>query len=144
MRISVKREGSELRVAAAELAHECADVGLSWQGLRRASYARAVPDREEVAMPVVLVFEGVTQEQYEESVRKLTGGKERMESPADWPVPGLLAHIPGQGEKGFRVVDVWESQEALDAFAARLMPILEEIGVQGTPEVYPAHTYVSA
>jgi len=62
-------------------------------------------------VPVVLVFEGVTQEQYEESVRKLTGGKERVESPADWPVPGLLAHIPGQGEKGFRVVDVWESQE---------------------------------
>ena len=95
-------------------------------------------------MPVVLVFEGVTQEQYEESVRKLTGGKERMESPADWPVPGLLAHIPGQGQKGFRVVDVWESQEALDAFSAKLMPIHEEIGVQGTPEVYPAHTYVSA
>ena len=51
-------------------------------------------------MPVVLVHEGVTQEQYEESVRKLAG-KERMESPADWPVPGLLAHIPGQGEKAF-------------------------------------------
>jgi hypothetical protein len=106
------------------------------------SYARAVPD-EEVVVPVVLVHEGVTQEQYEESVRKLAG-KERMESPADWPVPGLLAHIPGQGEKGFRVVDVWESQEAVDAFAAKLTPILEEIGVQGRPEVYPAHTYVSA
>jgi hypothetical protein len=72
-------------------------------------------------------------------VRRLTG-KERMESPADWPVPGLLAHIPGQGEKGFRVVDVRESQEAVDAFAAKLIPVLEEIGVQGRPEVYSAHT----
>jgi hypothetical protein len=96
-----------------------------------------VPEREEGAVPVVHVHEGVTQEQYEESVRRLAG-KERMESPADWPVPGLLAHIPGQGEKGFRVVDVWESQEA-DAFSAQLMPILEEIGVQGRPEVYPTH-----
>jgi hypothetical protein len=113
-------------------------------GPQAASYARAVPEREEVTVPVVLVHEGVTQEQYDESVRKLTRGKERMESPADWPVPGLLAHIPGRGEKGFRVVDVWESQEALDAFAAKLMPILEEIGVQGRPEVYPAHTCVSA
>jgi hypothetical protein len=95
-------------------------------------------------VPVVLVHEGLTQEQYEESVRRLTGGKERMESPADWPAPGLLAHIPGQGEKGFRVVDVWESQEALDAFAAKLLPILEEIGVEGRPDIYPAHTYVSA
>jgi hypothetical protein len=94
-------------------------------------------------MPVVLVFEGVSQEQYEESVRKLAG-KERMESPADWPVEGLLAHIPGQGPKGFRVVDVWESQEALDHFAEVLMPVLQEIGVQGQPEIYPAHTYVSA
>jgi hypothetical protein len=94
-------------------------------------------------VPVVLVFEGVTQDQYEETVRKLAG-KERMESPADWPVPGLLAHIPGQGEKGFRVVDVWESQDAVDAFGAKLMPMLAEMGVQGRPEMYEAHTYVSA
>jgi hypothetical protein len=104
---------------------------------------RAVPEREEVAVPVVAVFEGLTQEQYEVSVRKLTG-KERVESPADWPVPGLLAHIAGQGEGAFRVVDVWESQQALDAFAAELMPILGEAGVQGQPEVYSAHSFVSA
>ena len=95
-------------------------------------------------MPVVAVFQGVSQEQYEEFVRKLTGGKERMESPADWPVEGLLAHITGQGESGFRVVDVWESEEAFARFGESLMPILQEIGVQGRPEVYPAHTYVSA
>ena len=95
-------------------------------------------------MPVVLVHEGITQEQYEESVRKLTGGQNRMTSPSQWPVEGLLAHITGQGERGFRVVDVWESQEAVDRFAAELMPILDEIGVQGQPEVYAAHTYVSA
>jgi hypothetical protein len=95
-------------------------------------------------VPVVLVHEGVTQEQYEESIRRLTGGKNRMESPADWPVEGLLAHIPGQGEKGFRVVDVWESEDALNSFAEKLMPILQDIGVQGQPEIYPAHTYVSA
>jgi hypothetical protein len=108
-----------------------------------ASYAGAVLEQEEVAMPVVLFHEGITKEQYEESVRRLTG-KERMESPADWPVPGLLAHIPGETEKGFRVVDVWESQEAADAFGAKLMPVLKEIGVQGSPEMYEAHTYVSA
>ena len=95
-------------------------------------------------MPVVLVFEGVTQEQYEESVRRLSGGKSRMESPADWPVEGLLAHIAGQGEKTFRVVDVWESESALESFAAKLTPILQDIGVQGQPEIYPAHSYVSA
>jgi hypothetical protein len=93
--------------------------------------------------PVVLVHEGMTQTQYEESVRKLTG-KERMESADDWPVPGLISHTTGQGPKGFRVIDVWESQEAVDAFGAQLMPMLDEIGVQEEPQIFPAHTHVSA
>jgi hypothetical protein len=42
-------------------------------------------------MAVVLIHQGpsVTKERYEETVRKLTDGKSRMESPSDWPVPGL-------------------------------------------------------
>jgi hypothetical protein len=82
--------------------------------------------------------------QYEESVRKLTGGKTRVESPADWPVEGLLAHIAGQGPNGFRVVDVWESEDAFRRFGETLIPILKDIGVQSEPEVYPTHTFVSA
>ena len=57
---------------------------------------------------------------------------------------GLLAHIAGRGENGFRVVDVWESQEALDNFAAHPMPVLNEIGTEANPEIHPAHTFVSA
>jgi len=95
---------------------------------------------------VVAVFQSpsLTQERYEESVRRLSGGKSRMDSPADWPVEGLLAHISGQGASGFRVVDVWESEDAFRRFGETLMPILQEIGVEGQPEVYPAHTFVSA
>ncbi len=95
-------------------------------------------------MPVVAVFQGLTQEQYEKTVDKVSGGKSRMESPSDWPVEGLLAHVTGQGETGFRVVDVWESEEAFNRFGETLLPILKEIGVEGRPEVYPAHTFVSA
>lgn len=95
-------------------------------------------------MPVVLISPpGFTREQYEESVRKLTGGKGPLSSVADWPVKGLLAHIAGEGPNGFRVVDVWESREALDSFGARLMPIFAEIGVKGEPEIYETHTFVS-
>ena len=95
-------------------------------------------------MPVVAVFQGLTQEQYEKTVDKVSGGKSRMESSSDWPVEGLLAHVTGQGETGFRVVDVWESEEAFNRFGETLLPILKEIGVEGRPEVYPAHTFVSA
>ena len=96
-------------------------------------------------MPVVAVFEGptFTQERYEESVRRVTDGKDRLESPADWPVEGLLAHVAGEGASGFRVIDVWESEEAFGRFGETLVPILREVGVEGDPEVYPSHTFVS-
>jgi len=96
-------------------------------------------------MAVVGVFQSptLTQEQYDETIRRLTGGKDRMESPSDWPVPGLLVHIAGQGDSGFRVVDVWESQEAFDSFGEKLMPVLQELGIEVRPEIYQAHAFVS-
>lgn len=57
---------------------------------------------------------------------------------------GLLAHIAGQADSGFRVIDVWESEEAFGRFGEVLVPILRELGVEGRPEVYPAHTFVTA
>jgi hypothetical protein len=97
-------------------------------------------------MAVVIVHQGptLTQEKYDEVVRRFTGGRGRMESPSDWPVGGLLVHAAGQGEQGFRVVDVWESEEASQRFGDVLIPILQEIGVTDEPEVYPAQAFVSA
>ena len=98
-------------------------------------------------MTIVAVFQSpdLTREKYEAIVRKLTGGKRsRMESVADWPVKGLLVHAAGQAEKGFRVVDVWESEEAFRKFGEKLTPILKEVGVEGAPDLYPTHAFVSA
>ena len=103
--------------------------------------------REEVSMPIVAVFQSptLTQQKYEETVRKLTGGKHsRMESTADWPVEGILVHVAGQTENGFRVVDVWKTEDAFRRFGDKLMPILKEVGVEGAPEVYQAHAFVTA
>jgi hypothetical protein len=50
----------------------------------------------------------------------------------------------GQGDSGFRVVDVWESEEACRQFGEVLAPILQEVGIDDPPELYPAHTFVSA
>jgi hypothetical protein len=47
---------------------------------------------------------GPTQDTYEEAVRRVSGGKEQVESPSDWPVEGLLAHVAGEAPSGFRVV----------------------------------------
>jgi hypothetical protein len=98
-------------------------------------------------MAVVLVHQGpsFTQERYEELVRRLTDGrKDSMDSPADWPVEGLLVHAAGQGKSGFRVVDVWETEDACNRFGEILGPHLQEVGITDQPELYPAHTFVSA
>lgn len=96
-------------------------------------------------MTVIAVFEDptLTKESYEESIRKLAG-KEKAESPADWPVNGLVAHIAGDTGSGFRVVDVWASEEAFGRFAEALKPVMQEIGIEGEPQVYAAHTIVTA
>jgi len=95
---------------------------------------------------VILVHQGagLTQEMYEAAVRRITGGKDRAESPSDWPVEGLLVHAAGQGPNGFRVVDVWESEEAARQFGEMLAPIMQELNIPVEPEVYPAHTLVTA
>jgi hypothetical protein len=95
-------------------------------------------------MPVVAVFEGVTQEQYEQVVSRITDGKTRMESPSDWPVAGVLAHAAGQGANGFRVIDVWESEDAFNSFGETLIPILQELSVDVEPEVYEALAFLTA
>jgi hypothetical protein len=98
-------------------------------------------------MPIIAVFQNstLTRESYEKVCRKLTGGtRSRMESTADWPVDGMLAHVAGQTAKGFRVVDVWASPEAFQRFGDMLIPIMQELGVEGEPEVYEAHSFVSA
>jgi quinol monooxygenase YgiN len=52
-------------------------------------------------------------------------------------VDGCLVHSAGEGPNGFRVVDIWESQEALDSFTNdKLMPAMQEAGMgdmTGTP-----------
>lgn len=96
-------------------------------------------------MAVVIVHQGpgLTRESYEEAVRRLTG-KARLESPADWPVEGVLVHTAGDAEGGFRIVDVWESEEAVQRFGETLMPVMQELGIEAPLEIYPAHTFVSA
>jgi hypothetical protein len=100
---------------------------------------------KELAMAVVLIHQGptVTAENYRATVQKLAG-KDKMESVSDWPVAGILSHAAGESPSGFRVVDVWESQEACDAFGQHLGPILEEVGITDPPEMYPAETFVSS
>jgi hypothetical protein len=78
----------------------------------------------------------LTAAQYDESIRKL-------EESGDFPPDGLDYHVCFGTDGNLRVSEIWDSQEQLDAFGERLMPILSEIGIEpGTPEVMEIHNIV--
>jgi hypothetical protein len=82
----------------------------------------------------------LTRERYEEVVRRLTGGKRRIESSSDLPFEGLLVHAAGDGPNGFCVFDVFESEDAVEAFRSALGSIPEDAGIAEPPRFFPAHT----
>jgi hypothetical protein len=84
----------------------------------------------------------LTQEKYEEVVRRLTG-KSRIKSPSDLPFDGLLVHAAGPGPNGFCVFDVFESEEAVERFRAAMGTIPQEVGIEEPPYFFPAHTAMS-
>ncbi len=78
----------------------------------------------------------LTAAQYDESIRKLeeTGG---------FPPDGLDYHVCFGTDGSLRVSEIWDSQEQLDAFGERLMPVLSEVGIEpGEPEVMEIHNIV--
>jgi hypothetical protein len=105
-----------------------------------------VPASGKATTPILGIHHlpSLTRERYEEVVRRLTSGKSRLESPADVGVGGLLVHVAGQGADGFWIVDIWESQEAVDRFKEVIGPIAREAGIEEPMKTYAVHTFVSA
>lgn len=85
----------------------------------------------------------LTQERYEEVVRRLTNGKRRLESTSDLPFDGLIVHVAGHGKKGFCVVDVFASEEAVEAFNEAMVSIPREVGIEQPPDFFPVHTFIA-
>ena len=97
-----------------------------------------IPDIKEPVVSILVRFapESLTAEQYDTVVRRL---EDEGISPAD----GLDYEVCFGSGDNMRVSLVFDSQEHLDAFAARLMPILAEYGIDpGQPEVLPVHNTI--
>ena len=86
----------------------------------------------------------LTQERYEEVVRRVTGGKSHFDSTADVPFEGLLVHAAGESPHGFVVIDVFESEEAVARFNEAMGTMPREIGIEEPPEFFAASTFVSS
>jgi hypothetical protein len=92
-------------------------------------------------MAVVMRMEWpeVTTEQYE-ATRELVGWEREVPE-------GAIFHIAFFDDGGFKVVDLWESEEDFQRFADnRLNPGIAQIGIDGEPKVTfaPAHRVFDA
>ena len=95
-----------------------------------------------MAICAVFEFPGMTRENYDEGTRQMNDGRP-LRSLADWPAPGLLSHVAGPTADGWFVVDVWESEEALQRFGEILGPIVAKMGFTPTPpRIIPVHNLV--
>jgi len=99
----------------------------------------------------VAIFQGqgLTQDAHDAAMEEVSG-RSRPESPSDRPVEGLLVHIAGQTETGFRILDVWASPGATAEWQRQITPELDKAGIlvegdDGRPvETYPVHALVGA
>ncbi len=79
----------------------------------------------------------MTIEQYDETIS-------RLEKSGDWLPEGLDFHVAFRSNGNFRVSEIWDSREELDAFAEKLMPLLKDVGIElrGDPEMLEIHNIV--
>jgi hypothetical protein len=90
-----------------------------------------------MALAFLFTPPSMTAEQYDEVIRQLeTAG-------AGTPA-GRRYHVCFGTGAHLRVLDVWESQEAFNAFGPTLMPILQQVGVDpGQPEIAEVHNEIA-
>ena len=88
-------------------------------------------------MSVVIRYSpaGLSKETYD-------GASEHVaEAAGAWPPEGLDMHVCFGADGDLRVSEIWDSEEQWRGFAEKLMPALQEAGVQmgSEPEVYEVH-----
>jgi hypothetical protein len=88
-------------------------------------------------MAIVALFEvdGADSSKYDEVIRRLTEIGQRVPD-------GQLYHICYGDRQSLQVIDVFESQAKLDAFGAKLMPILEEMGIKANPTIFEVYNII--
>jgi hypothetical protein len=78
----------------------------------------------------------LTSSDYDETISKLEGQ-------GDFPPDGLDLHVCFGSDGSLKVSEIWDSQEKFEAFGERLMPVLEDAGIEpGQPEVIEIHNMI--
>ena len=98
----------------------------------------AVKDRTTRVLARFTAGPGVTTEKYDETIKRLKA------SGAQWPPEGLAYHVAFSSGGSFRVSEIWDSREQFDVFGKRLMPVLNDLGIElsGEPEMLEVHNII--
>lgn len=75
-----------------------------------------------------------TTEQYDEVMR-------RVEESGEMPADGFEYHVAFVSDGQLIVSEVWSSRQQLEAFGARIMPLLADVTLEhsGQPEIFEVH-----
>jgi hypothetical protein len=97
--------------------------------------------RREAVMPVAVEmnFRGATLDQYDEILKKMEL------TPGGATPPEAISHWAAVTDDGIRVVDVWDTREAFDRYAAeKIGPYSAEAGIAEPPEMhfYDVHSHL--
>jgi quinol monooxygenase YgiN len=91
-----------------------------------------------MALGFYITAKGFTQERYDATTAQLA------QAGAGAPA-GRISYVALETDGEIQVFDVWESQEAFDAFGATLMPILTAAGIElNEPVVARVHNAIKS
>jgi hypothetical protein len=89
-----------------------------------------------MALGFYITAKGFTQERYDTTTAQL-------EEAGVGAPDGRISHVALETDGEIQVFDVWESQEAFDAFGATLLPILGAAGIElSEPMVARVHNEI--
>ena len=88
-----------------------------------------------MAILVKFDVEGADSAKYDEVIRRLTDIGQRVPD-------GQLYHICYGDRQRLQVINVYESQAKHDAFGAKLMPILQEMGIEAKATVEQVYNII--
>ena len=88
-------------------------------------------------MAILVKFDvkGSTAAKYDEVIRRLTEIGQREPD-------GQIYHVCYGDPENLQVINVFESQTKLDVFGGKLMPILQDMGIEAKPTIFEVYNII--
>ena len=104
------------------------------QGVGRTLNAR-IQKGDDMAILAMFEVEGSTAEKYDEVIRRLTQLNLRVPD-------GQMYHICYGDKQRLQVINVYENEAKLEAFGAKLMPILLDMNITAKPQIFEIYNII--